>query len=105
MTKRALFAVAGFVALCLPLSAQQTDSHHVFSALNNRVLRFPSLTLSDGADFSFANAIETTAPSFLPSLTMASVTARSGNDSSKETATADRDDSKAAVNVQRSNPF
>ena len=70
MTKRALSAVAGFLSLCLPLSAQQTDRPRMFSALNNSFLR-PSLTLSDGWPFSFSSAfnwMETTTPDFLPAL-------------------------------------
>ena len=69
MTKRALSAVAGFLSPCLPLLAQQTDRPDVFSAMNNSFLRLPSLTLSDGASFSFASAfnrMETTTPDFLP---------------------------------------
>jgi hypothetical protein len=71
MTKRALSAVAGILSLCLPLFAQQTDRPDVFSVLNNSFFRLPSLTLSDGASFSFASAfnrMETTTPDFLPAL-------------------------------------
>ena len=105
MTKRGLCAVAGFIGLCFSLSAQQTDRPNNFGALNNSFVRFPSLALTQGADFSFVSVAETTAPDFLPPLTMASATPRSGNDSFKETAPAGRDDSKEAVNVQRSNLF
>jgi len=98
MTKRALCAVAGFLGLCLSLSAQQTDRPETFSALNNSV-GFPSLTLSDGGSFSFATVAETASPDFLPPLTMASApatshkaTARSApaKDSSKEVVEAKR---------------
>lgn len=101
MAKRALSAVAGFLTLCLPLFAQQSDPPAVFSALNSPALRLPSLTLSDGGSFSFAGTV---APSllfnwmeltsdFLPALSMASTTAISrrapgavalADDSSKE---------------------
>jgi hypothetical protein len=108
MARRAFCAIAGFLGLCLSLSAQQTDRPNTFSALNNKSLRFPSLTFADGGNFSFASIAETAAPDFLPSLTMATVTTRSGNDSSKETAarsTALNAGGKEPVNVQRSNPF
>ncbi len=102
MTKRALFAVAGFLGFCLPLSAQQTDRSDIFSALNNSLLHLPSLTLSDGESFSFPSAfswIEPTSPDFLPALSMASTTARPhrapasaglAEDSSKDVVTAQR---------------
>jgi hypothetical protein len=106
MTKRALFAVAGFLGLCLSLSAQPTGRANVFSALNNSSLRLPSLTLSDGAFFSFASAfnrMETTTPDFLPALSMANTTPRS----QKTTASAAyrEDSSKEIVEVQRANLF
>src|SRR4051812_26695210 len=71
MTERALCVVAGFLALCFPLAAQQTKSPDVFSALNNSVLRLPSVTLSDGGLFSFSGAfnwMDATARDFLPAL-------------------------------------
>jgi hypothetical protein len=108
MAGRVLCAVAGFFGLCLFVSAQQTDRPSTFSALNNNSLRFPSLTLADGAGFSFANMAETAAPDFLPDLTMANVTARSGNDSSKESAahsTALNAGGKQPVDLQRANLF
>jgi hypothetical protein len=108
MARRALCGVAGFFGLCLSVSAQQTDRPNTLSALNNGSVRFPSLTLADGGDFSFARVVETAAPDFLPSLTMASVTVRSDNDSSKETAarsTALNAGGKGSVDVQRSNLF
>jgi hypothetical protein len=101
MMKRALFAVAGFLSIGLPLFAQQTD----FGALNNSFLRLPSLTLSDGGSFSFASAftrMETTTPDFLPALSMASTTERrqratssagTAEDSSKEVADVGRTNS------------
>ena len=100
MTKRALFAVAGFLSLCLTLFAQQTFLPDTFNALNNNSsLRFPSLALSDGGSFSFAGAVappllfnwmETTTPVDLPALTVkgpqraAYASTTSGQDSSKE---------------------
>jgi len=105
MAKRGLGAVAGILGLCVSVSAQQTDRPNTFSALNNSLVRFPSLGLTEGTDFSFANVAETAAPDFLPSFTMATVTARSKNDSSKETMPADRGDGKEPVSVQRSNLF
>ena len=105
MTKRALSAVAGFLGLCLPLSAQQTDRPDFFSALNNSSLRFPSLTLSDGQHFSFLSAFtwtEPTPPDFLPTLkattpSKANASATPGKDSSKEV--------EEVVDMQRSNLF
>jgi hypothetical protein len=92
MTKRALSAVAGFLGLCLPLSAQQTLLPDTLSALNHSSPRFPSLALSDGGLFSFSSAfnwMETTTPDFLPALSTtepqrANASATSGKDSSKE---------------------
>src|SRR6266849_2289027 len=98
MTKRALSAVAGFLGLCLSLSAQQTLIPDTLSALNHSSPRFPSLTLSDGRLFSFSGAVappfsfnwmDTTAPDFLPALSTtepqrANASATSGKDSSKE---------------------
>jgi len=94
MTTRAFSAVAGFLSLCLPLSAQQqTQRPDVFSALNNSVVRLPSLTLLDGQHFSFSSAfswIEPTQPDFLPTLSAtekprrATAPAAYPKDSSKE---------------------
>src|SRR5260370_25787828 len=70
MTKRALFAVAGFLSLCFPLSAQQTYRPDLFSALNNSI-SLPSLSLSDGRLFSLSSAftwMQPTPPDFLPAL-------------------------------------
>ncbi|HEY2625208.1 MAG TPA: hypothetical protein VGI41_00505 [Candidatus Udaeobacter sp.] len=76
MTKRAFFAVAGFLSLCVPLSAQQTYRPDLFSALNNAI-SLPALSLSDGQRFSFWGAVaapfslswmEPTPPDFLPAL-------------------------------------
>src|SRR5260370_17557583 len=76
MTKRALFAVAGLLSLCVPLSAQQTYRPDLFSALNNSI-SLPSLSLSDEQRFSFSGTIaapfsfswmEPTPPGFLPAL-------------------------------------
>jgi hypothetical protein len=102
MTKRALSAVAGFLGLCLPLSAQQTDRPDIFSALNNSLPRLPSLALSDTQRFSFSSAfnwIEPTPPDFLPALQAtapprANAPAMPGKDSSKD-----------VVDMQRSNLF
>jgi hypothetical protein len=98
MTKRALFAVAGFLSLCLSLSAQETqrpgpiqpvsltlnplglsglvDSRSALAqtdiALNNAYGVLPSLTLSDGGLFSFPSAfgwMEATPADFLPVFT------------------------------------
>jgi hypothetical protein len=102
MTKRALSAVAGFLSICFPLFAQQTD----FAALNNSFLRLPSLTLSDGGLFSFSSAftrMEMTTPDFLPALSMASTTARS----QRATASAApvNDSSKEVADMQRPNQY
>ena len=106
MTKRALSAVAGFLGLCLPLSAQQIDRSDIFSALNNSLLRFPSLTLSDERPFSFSGAVappllfnwmEPTLPDFLPAL--------STTEPQRATASAapPKDSSKEVVDVRRPN--
>jgi len=108
MTKRARSAVAGFLGLCLPLSAQQTGRPDIFSALDNSSLRFPSLTLSDGRLFSFSGAVappllfnwmEPTLPDFLPTL--------STTEPRRATASAapPTDSSKEHVDIQRSNLF
>jgi hypothetical protein len=97
MTKRALFAVAGFLGLCLPLFAQQTYRPDPFNALNNSI-SLPSLSLSDGQRFSFSGAVaspfsfnwmESTPPDFLPALNTtvpprATAAAAYPKDSSKE---------------------
>jgi hypothetical protein len=96
MTRRTLFAVAGFVGLCGPLSAQQIEhvsqsdtfvlaqpwqnggvvetsaafgQPDVLRTLDGSFLRRPSLTLANGGFFSLADAfgwIETTPPDALP---------------------------------------
>src|SRR5437588_5736979 len=107
MTKRALSAVAGFLGLCLPLSAQQTYRPDLFSALNNSI-SLPSLSLSDGQRFFFSGAvaspfsfnwIEPTPSDFLPAL---STTAPS-----KATAAAayPKDSSKEVMELQKRNFF
>src|ERR1700737_3849423 len=67
MIKRALsavalaktFGVAGFLILCLPLSAQQQETQRadIFSALNSSDLHLRLLTLSDAPRFSFSGAV------------------------------------------------
>jgi hypothetical protein len=104
MAKRALSAVAGFLSLCLPLLAQQTDRPDVFSAMNNSFLRLPSLMLSDGGSFSFASAfnrMETTTPDFLPAFSMANTTARPQRANIPAATT--EDSSKEVVDVRRPN--
>lgn len=62
-------AVAGFLSLCLSLSAQQINRADLWSALSNSSLRFPSLALPDAQLFSFStafNRMETSTPDFLP---------------------------------------
>ena len=89
MTKRALFAVAGFLGCCLSLSAQETQRPvlftlnqpaqsgvantraDMFGTLNSAYYGFPWLSLSDGRFFSLSNAynwIEAPPPDFLPAL-------------------------------------
>jgi hypothetical protein len=108
MTKRALSAVAGFLGLCLSLSAQQPDRPNIFSALDNPSLHIPSLALSDGRLFSFSAAVtapllfnwmEPTLPDFLP--------ASSTPQPKRVTASPapPKDSSKEVVDVQRSNPL
>src|ERR1700682_6338665 len=110
MVKRALSAVAGFLGLCLPLSAQQTGGPDVLRALNYSFLRLPSLALSDERFFSFPTAFSyiemTPSPDFLPALpTMekqrrARASATFGNDRSKDTATERRGYNNEVVDVQ-----
>ena len=107
MTKRALFAVAGFLSLWVPLSAQQTYRPDLFSALNNSI-SLPSLSLSDGQRFSFSGTvaapfsfgwIEPTAPDFLPALsTTAPPRAHAA-------AAYPKDSSKEVLDVQKPNLF
>jgi hypothetical protein len=99
MTKRALFAVAGLLSLCVPLSAQQTYRPDLFSALNNSI-SLPSLSLSDERLFSLSSAftwMQPTPPDFLPAL----------SPPLPQTATAPaaypKDSSKEVVDVQRPN--
>jgi hypothetical protein len=102
MTTRALSAVAGFLSLCLPLFAQQIGRPDIFSALNDKSLRLPSLMLADGESFSFPSAfswIEPTQSDFLPALSMASTTARSQRASARSAL--GTDSSKEIVNVRR----
>src|ERR1700730_9735469 len=107
MTKRALSALAGFLGLCLPLSAQQADPPDTLSALNSSALRLPSLTLSDGRFFSLADAVAPsflfnwmeTPSDFLPALSMASMTA-SPRRATTRVAPAD-DSSKEILDVRR----
>jgi hypothetical protein len=96
MAKRALSAVAGFLSLCLPLFAQQSDP--IFSALNSSTFRLPSLTLSDGGSFSFLSAVERATPDFLPALSMANMTASSRRTSAAAAPT--EDSSKEIVNAR-----
>ena len=71
MTKRALFAVAGFLGLCLSLSAQPTQSLEQFpfngSTLDRPFLPLPPLNLADQQRFSFATFSWQTPVNFLPS--------------------------------------
>jgi hypothetical protein len=68
MTKRALFAVAGFLGLCLSLSAQQTQSPEQL-LFNGSTLNRPFLTLADQQNFFFSTAFGRLQPTadFLPS--------------------------------------
>jgi hypothetical protein len=106
MTKRAFFAVAGFLSLCLPLSAQQTYYRDLFSALNNSI-SLPSLSLSDGQRFSFWGAVaapfslswmEPTPPDFLPA-----VSPPPPPQTSNAPAAYPKDSSKEVVDVQKPN--
>lgn len=120
MTKRALSAVAGFLSLCLPLFAQQTQSKaenlkpegtaagaEIFSALNNSI-SLPSLTLADRHLFSFSGAIAPplsfnwmdATPDFLPALSTTEKPQRAN-----AAVTPPRDSSKEVVEVRRSNLF
>jgi hypothetical protein len=105
MTKRALFAVAGFLGLCLPLFAQQTYRPDPFTALNNSI-SLPSLSLSDGQRFSFSGAVaspfsfnwmESTPPDFLPALSLPLPQTATGP------AAYPKDSSKEVVDVRKPN--
>lgn len=108
MTKRALFAVAGFLSLCLPLSAQQTERPDILKALNDSSsLCFPSLALSDIGSFSFAEAIaspllfswmETPAP---VDVSLPPVIVRQPRRAATVSAVSATDSSKEVVDVQR----
>ena len=73
MTKRALFAVAGFLGLGLSVSAQQTQSLEQLQfdgrTLNRPVLRLPSLDLADRQLFSLSTTFGLMQPTtdYLPS--------------------------------------
>jgi len=102
MTKRALPAVVGLLSLCLSVSAQQTSRSNIFSALNNSLLRLPSLTLSDGQLFSFSTAfnwMEPTPPDFLPGLPAAAPLRLIAVSSAARS----KDSSKEVVDVRRPN--
>jgi len=100
-------AVAGFLSFCLPLSAQQqTDRLDVFSALNNSVLRLPSLALTDAGSFFFPSAfswIEPTSPDFLPALSVAST--KAGSRRPTAAAAPSENSSKEVANIRRPNLF
>jgi hypothetical protein len=72
MTKRALFAVAGFLGLCLPLSAQPTQIPGPFlfdgDTLNRPFLQVPSLSLAEQDRFFFSTSFASMQPTaeFLP---------------------------------------
>jgi hypothetical protein len=72
MTKRALFAVAGFFGLCLSMSAQQTQRPEQLpfdgTTLDRPWVRTPSLTLEDRESFFFSTAFGSmrTTEDFLP---------------------------------------
>lgn len=138
MTKRALsavslaktFGVAGFLGLCLPLSAQQTDrpasiqldvltlkqlgwspvweapssfrQPDIFSALNSSFFSLPSLTLSDEQLFSFSSA--STWMETTPSVTLATIIVTAPQRATASAAPVE-DSSKEVVDVRRSNLF
>ncbi len=59
MTKRALFAVAGFFGLCVSLSAQQgliPEQFQSYGTLDGPWVRTPSVTLEDQDRFFFSTA-------------------------------------------------
>lgn len=72
MTKRALSAVAGFLGLCLSVSAQQTQSPEQFQSdgimLNRPFPTLPPLSLADREFFFFSTAFGQMQPTvdFLP---------------------------------------
>jgi hypothetical protein len=108
MTKRALFAVAGFLSLCLSLSAQQVDRpRDGFGALNQSSVHLPSLLLSNAQHFFFStgfNWMEPTPPDFLPALNTSGATAPRRTNAASATMP-DQDSSKDLVDVRRSNLF
>lgn len=92
MTKSALFAVAGFLGFCLPVSAQQVDRPEQaeifslqsavavkeplsafgrpdnFNALNSSFRGLPALTFSNERLFSLSTGYNWMEPNFLPAL-------------------------------------
>jgi hypothetical protein len=109
MTKRALFAVAGLLSLCLSLSAQQIDRpQDVFKALNNSALRTPALALSGAQFFSLSsgfNWMERTSPDFLPALSTPGATGPQRATANSSATMGVQDSSKEIVDVRRSNLF
>ena len=115
MGKRALVAVVGFLGLCSPLFAQQTQRLDIFRALTSSVLSFPSLTLADGQLFSFTGAVaqplsfswmEATPPDVsLPTdVILPTVIVRGPRGATAFTAPGE-DSSKEVVDVRRSNSY
>jgi hypothetical protein len=108
MTKRALFAVAGFLSLCLSLSAQQVDRpRDAFGALNQSSVHLPSLLLSNAQHFFFStgfNWVEPTSPDFLPALSAPGTTVPRRTSNASATMPVN-DSSKELVDMRRSNLF
>jgi hypothetical protein len=97
--------IAGFVSLCVPLSAQQINRPGFVGALSNSILRFPSLTLSDAQFFSLAtafNRLEPTTPDLLPASALPTMPAQRSNAYVKPV-TDPKDFSKDASDIPRRN--
>jgi hypothetical protein len=101
--RRVAAFVAGFLGVCFPLFAQ-TYRPDLYSAVNNSLLRFPSLTLSDAQLFGFSTAfnhMETTTPDFLPALALSTTTPQRTAAASRATDPKDLSKGSEAVEVKR----
>jgi hypothetical protein len=105
MIKRALFAVAGFLALCLSGAAMAQPD--VFGSLNGSVPQAPSLALSRTGTFSFATALDWVgaAPDFLPALSAPAATRSHGTTARAASSDLSKDSSKEVAELKRTSLF
>src|ERR1700730_1242129 len=110
MAKRGVLVVAGFLGLCLPLFAQQTERADFFRTLNSSDLPFSWLALSDTQAFSFSGAVvpplllswvETTSP---VDVVLPTIIVKPPPGTTAYAARLD-DSSKEVVDVQRSHSY